>query len=1263
MALKKNFGFSKMLLWATLAVLPVGVAITLFDAARVEAVTEEAGFALPDAVAAGTKVRIDGSESMSAVNQSLKQKYEGQFSGTAVEVGAGGTDAALKRLAAGEIDVASIGRLLTEDEEGQGLTPVILDREKIAIVVSEENPFSGDIGYAQFAQLFRGEIKDWSELGGNAGAIRFIDRPDTSDTRQSFKTYPVFEGTEFKAGGTAEPLSADDTAALISALGKDGVGYALYSQVKDLPGLKVLPMHKVLPDNPAYPYSQPRVLVYKGDPNEAVQSFLGLATNEPGAAAVEAAEAAEAKAVAAGKSPATAAQSFSAGDAASGDAAQPDAATPDAATTSDAAEGGDDAKAGDADAANAEAGDAEANDAKASDAEASDAEGDATAGEAAEGEAGADASADKPADGAGDAPETTAEVPADGVADAGVEGAGDASVDAGDAGAADGGADGGADIVADAGGVAGESRGGLPRLWGLLPLAALAAGGGLLWWLAAGAGDDEDDFDADTSRAATGAVGNAASADASDSATTNVGGSMTLPPMQAAAKGAAAAGAVGAAAGAAASDQADAAVRDASASVADASTAPSGTENTGMGAVAAGGAAVAAAGAAAIAAGSAQANSAPSEGSIESVLTENRLFYPSESFSQAAHVKGQDDYNELYVKAKADPAAFWDDLAKQELEWFEPWEKTLEWNPPEAKWFTKGKLNITHNCLDRHLTEERRNKPAIIWEGEPGDSRVLTYAQLHREVCLFANSLKKLGVGKGDVVGIYMPMIPEAAIAMLACARIGAPHSVVFGGFSAEALRDRLNDGKAKLVITADGGWRKDSIVELKTQVDKAIDDNAAPTVDNVLVVQRTRQDIPMQEGRDHWWHDLRQQVSPDCPAEPMDSEDVLFILYTSGSTGKPKGVVHTTGGYNLYTHMTTKWIFDLKEDDVYWCTADVGWITGHSYIVYGPLSNGATSLMYEGAPRKSNPGCFWDVVEKYKVSIFYTAPTAIRAFIKMGEDLPKARDLSSLRLLGTVGEPINPEAWMWYHRVIGGERCPIVDTWWQTETGGVMITALPGAIPTKPGSATKPFPGIMADVVDMQGNPVPQGEGGYLVIRHPWPSMLRTVYGDAERFRKTYWEQIPGDPVYFAGDGARIDDDGYFWVMGRVDDVISVSGHRLGTMEIESALVSHPAVAEAAVVGRPDDLKGEEVFAFVTLEGGQSESEELVQGIKAHVVQEIGALARPADIRFTDALPKTRSGKIMRRLLRKVAAGDEISGDTSTLEDRSVLDKLRSGE
>ncbi|NJK35045.1 MAG: acetate--CoA ligase [Oscillatoriales cyanobacterium SM2_2_1] len=648
---------------------------------------------------------------------------------------------------------------------------------------------------------------------------------------------------------------------------------------------------------------------------------------------------------------------------------------------------------------------------------------------------------------------------------------------------------------------------------------------------------------------------------------------------------------------------------------------------------------------------------------IESILHEQRLFSPAPEFSQRARIKDFAAYQELYARAKSDPAAFWGELAAQELHWFSPWQRVLDWQPPHARWFEGGTLNIAYNCLDRHLATARRNKAAIIWEGEPGDQRTLTYAQLHREVCQFANVLKQLGIQRGDRVGIYMPMIPEAAIAMLACARLGAPHVVVFGGFSAEALRERLRDAQAKVVITADGGWRKDVIIPLKDQVDRALQDGAVPTVKDVLVVRRSGQAIPMTPGRDHWWHDLRQGVGGTCPAEAMDSEDMLFILHTSGSTGKPKGVVHTTGGYNLYTHMTSQWIFDLQDTDVYWCTADVGWITGHSYVVYGPLSNGATVVLYEGAPRPSHLGCMWEVIEKHGVTIFYTAPTAIRSFIKMGEHLPLSRDLSSLRLLGTVGEPINPEAWMWYHRVIGGERCPIVDTWWQTETGGIMISALPGAIATKPGSATLPFPGIVPEIVDLEGNPVGPNEGGYLVITHPFPSMMRTVYGDENRYRHSYWEHIPprdGHYVYFAGDGARRDEDGYYWVMGRVDDVINVAGHRLGTMELESALVSHPAVAEAAVIGKPDPIKGEDIFAFVILEGDRQPTAELAQELKQHVVQEIGAIARPGEIRFAEALPKTRSGKIMRRLLRSLASGQEITSDTSTLEDRSILDKLR---
>ena len=644
------------------------------------------------------------------------------------------------------------------------------------------------------------------------------------------------------------------------------------------------------------------------------------------------------------------------------------------------------------------------------------------------------------------------------------------------------------------------------------------------------------------------------------------------------------------------------------------------------------------------------------EKDITSVLQERRLFAPDPAFSKQAHIKRRSDYDALCKKAEKDPEGFWSGLAEEALDWFKPWKTVLEWKPPFAKWFVGGKLNVAHNCLDRHLTGWRKNKAAIVWEGEPGDERTLTYLELHREVCKFANVLKEEGIKKGDRVAIYMPMIPELAIAMLACARIGATHSIIFGGFSAAALRDRINDAGAKLVVTADGGFRKGGVVTLKEKVDEAI--TASPTVETVVVVKRTETPVEMREGRDLWWHERMAHASAKCKATTLDAEHPLFILYTSGTTGKPKGVVHTTGGYLLGTTITARWIFDLKEEDTYWCTADIGWITGHSYIVYGILSNGATTVMYEGVPTYPEPDRFWEIVEKYRVNIFYTAPTAIRALIKLGKAWPKKHDLSSLRLLGTVGEPINPEAWIWYHKVIGGGRCPIVDTWWQTETGAIMITPLPGAIPTKPGSATLPFPGIAAAVVNRDGEEVPADVGGYLVIKRPWPSMLRTVWRDPARYKKQYWSDIPG--VYFTGDGARRDKDGYFWVMGRVDDVMNVSGHRLGTMEVESALVSHPAVAEAAVVGRPDDLKGTAVVAFVTLEGGQSPTDALKKALKAHVAKEIGAIARPDDIRFTDHLPKTRSGKIMRRLLRDIAAGRESVGDTSTLEDYTVLAKLR---
>ena len=653
-----------------------------------------------------------------------------------------------------------------------------------------------------------------------------------------------------------------------------------------------------------------------------------------------------------------------------------------------------------------------------------------------------------------------------------------------------------------------------------------------------------------------------------------------------------------------------------------------------------------------------------SEATIESVLQEGRVFMPPAELAASARIGSMEAYRDLCAQAKADPQAFWGSHARSALHWFKPFHTVLDWsNAPFAQWFGGGTTNLSYNCLDRHLEGPRADKTALIWEGEPGDTRSFTYRDLHAAVCRAANGLKALGIGKGDLVALYMPMVPEAAIAMLACARIGAPHSVVFGGFSAEALRDRLNDGQVKAVITADGGFRKDKAVSLKPAVDAALAGGAAPSVEHVLVVQRTRQECVMESGRDVWWHEHVDVQSSDCAAEPMDSEDRLFVLYTSGSTGKPKGVVHTTAGYNLWAHLTFQWIFDLRDDDIHWCTADVGWITGHSYIVYGPLSNGATTVMYEGAPRPGNPGAFWELIQKHRISIFYTAPTAIRAFMKSGRGVPDQYDMSSLRILGTVGEPINPEAWMWFRNVIGGDRCPVVDTWWQTETGGVMISPLPGATPTKPGSCTLPLPGIEADVVDRDGNSQPADSGGYLAVRQPWPGMMRTVHGDPDRFRRSYWEEVrpaDGSHIYFAGDGARRDEDGYFWVMGRVDDVINVSGHRLGTMEIESALVSHPAVAEAAVVGRPDDLKGEGIVAFVSLEGGRRGDEALTSELRQHVGQEIGPIARPDEIRFSDALPKTRSGKIMRRILRALAAGQEVSGDTSTLEDRSVLDQLR---
>jgi acetyl-CoA synthetase len=643
---------------------------------------------------------------------------------------------------------------------------------------------------------------------------------------------------------------------------------------------------------------------------------------------------------------------------------------------------------------------------------------------------------------------------------------------------------------------------------------------------------------------------------------------------------------------------------------------------------------------------------------IESILNEGRKFPPSPEFSSRAWIKSLAEYEELCRRGEQDPEGFWAECAR-EISWFKPFDKVLESNFPFAKWFVGAQVNAAYNCLDRHLAGPRRNKAALIWEGEPGDSRVLTYQMLADEVGRCANALKSLGVKAGDRVGIYMPMVPEAAIAMLACARIGAIHSVVFAGFSAEALAERMNDAEAKLLITADGGWRRGQVVELKNNVDEAL--KRARTVSKCLVLRRVGNKVDMHRGRDLWWDELVPAQSPGCEAERLDSEHPLYTLYTSGTTGRPKGILHTTGGYLVHTVSTMRWVFDLKEEDIYWCTADIGWVTGHSYTVYGPLAAGATVVMYEGAPNFPENDRFWQIIEKYRVSIFYTAPTAIRTFIKWGDSWVKKHDLSSLRLLGTVGEPINPEAWIWYHRTIGAERCPIVDTWWQTETGAIMISPVPGAIPTKPGSATRPLPGIAADVVTREGQPVGPNQGGYLVIKRPWPGMLRTIFRDPERYKQQYFSQIEG--MYFTGDGARRDEDGYFWVMGRVDDVINVSGHRLSTMEVESALVSHPSVAEAAVVGRPDELKGQGIMAFVTLEGGRKGDEKLKNELRQHVVKEIGALARPDEIRFTDALPKTRSGKIMRRLLRQIAAGDKALGDVSTLEDLSVLSRLREDE
>jgi acetyl-CoA synthetase len=635
---------------------------------------------------------------------------------------------------------------------------------------------------------------------------------------------------------------------------------------------------------------------------------------------------------------------------------------------------------------------------------------------------------------------------------------------------------------------------------------------------------------------------------------------------------------------------------------------------------------------------------------LEALLKEDRRFQPPEAFRERANAADP----ALYDRAAADPEGFWAEWARK-LEWYEPWREVLQWTPPHAKWFVGGKLNASYNCLDRHLGGWRRNKAALVWEGEPGDTRTYTYHDLHREVSKFANVLKSLGIGKGDRVAIYLPMVPEAAIAMLACARIGAVHSVVFGGFSADSLRDRINDAEARLLVTADGGYRRGRVVPLKEAADRALEET--PSIEGVVVVRRgagLHVPVHMHAGRDHWYDDLMENAGQHCAAEPVDAEDLLFILYTSGTTGKPKGVVHTTGGYLTHVTATTNLVFDLKEDDLYFCTADVGWVTGHSYVVYGPLSNGASVLMYEGAPDWPDRGRFWELVEKYGVTILYTAPTAIRAFMRWGTDWPAKYDMRSLRLLGTVGEPINPEAWVWYHEHIGGGRCPIVDTWWQTETGGIMITPLPGLVETKPGSATIPFPGISAEVLTAEGD---TAGAGYLAITRPWPGMLRTIWGDDERFRQNYWARWDG--IYFPGDGAKRDDDGYYWILGRVDDVLNVAGHRIGTMEVESALVDHPAVAEAAVVGRADEAKGQAIAAFVTVKEGIAATDQLRRDLREHVTNKIGAIARPDDILFAADLPKTRSGKIMRRLLRDIAEGRAL-GDTTTLADPAVVAKLK---
>jgi acetyl-CoA synthetase len=638
------------------------------------------------------------------------------------------------------------------------------------------------------------------------------------------------------------------------------------------------------------------------------------------------------------------------------------------------------------------------------------------------------------------------------------------------------------------------------------------------------------------------------------------------------------------------------------------------------------------------------------------VAVAQKEIYPSSpDFVSRAHVQGMEAYRALYEAAKENPEKFWGELAEKELHWFQKWSQVFEWKPPFVKWFAGGKTNVAYNCIDRHLVTHRKNKVAILWEGEPGDQRMISYQELHRLVCRFANVLKARGCKAGDRAIIYMGMVPELPIAMLACARLGVTHSVVFGGFSAEALKARIQDLEASIVITADGGWRRAREVRLKPAVDEALTE--CPTVKDVIVYKRTGSDIPMQAGRDHWWHELDEGVSEDCPAEELDSEHPLFVLYTSGTTGKPKGILHTTSGYLLQTTMTMKWVFDLRDEDTYWCTADIGWVTGHSYIVYGPLAAGATSVMYEGAPDCPAPDRFWRLVEKYRINILYTSPTAIRAFVRQGEEWPNKHDMSSLRLLGSVGEPINPAAWEWYHRVIGKGRCPIVDTWWQTETGAIMISPMPGAVPQKPGSGTLPLPGVIADIVDFHGNPVADNQEGFLIMRRPWPGMFRTLWRDPQRYEDNYWRKIPG--AYLAGDAARRDEDGYYWILGRIDDVMNVSGHRLSTMEVESALVRHPAVAEAAVVGKPHEITGQAVAAFVTLKAGNWDHNALGEDLRKWVAKEIGGFAKPEQIRFTEALPKTRSGKIMRRLLREIVTSHEVRGDVTTLEDLSVVTRL----